>query len=535
MLLNGRSRIGYELGTETEDRFHAVNPATGADLEPVFFGATDAEVKRAADLAGEAFEEYSHKSAADRAAFLRAAARNIEQLGETLVERSVSETGLGADRIRSERGRTANQLRMFASLIEDGTWVDARIDLPDPERKPLPKPDVRSMLRPLGPVVVFGASNFPLAFSVAGGDTASALAAGNPVVVKAHNAHPGTAELVANAVLDAARECNMPEGVFSVVFGAGSRVGTALVKHPAIKAGGFTGSRTAGKKLVEVANNRHEPIPFYAEMSSTNPVFVLPGALSERGDQIAAGLHGSFTLGAGQFCTKPGMVFLSAGDASKRFAESVSKLVSGGNSHVLLTKAIHGSYESGLQERARTSEALAQGAAAKDAFGACATVFNTDADSFIANSELGAELFGPSTLLVSYRTREQLLAIARSLEGQLTATLHATEQDLADYADLVAVLEQKVGRIVVNGFPTGVEVGHAMVHGGPQPATSDTRTTSVGSRAILRFARPVCYQNFPDAALPPELQDANPLGVWRMIDGKLNREAVERNRVAQKA
>jgi NADP-dependent aldehyde dehydrogenase len=532
--LNGRSRIGYGLGAETGDRFRAVNPATGAELEPTFFGATDSEVRRAGDLAGQAFASYSRMAASERARFLRTAARNIEQLGETLVERAVSETGLGADRIRSERGRTANQLRLFADVIEDGTWLDARVDRPDPDRKPLPKPDVRSMLRPLGPVVVFGASNFPLAFSVAGGDTASALAAGNPVVVKAHNAHPGTAELVANAVLDAARECGMPEGVFSVVFGAGARVGTALVQHPAIKAGGFTGSRTAGKKLVEVANNRPEPIPFYAEMSSTNPVFVLPGALRERGEQISAGLHGSFTLGAGQFCTKPGMVFVEAGEETKRFAENVGKLVSGGNSYVLLTKSIHGSYQSGLGERQRTSHAIAQGPGAAVGYGACAAVFEADADSFIANPHLAEELFGPSTLLVSYRTREQMLAIARSLEGQLTATVHATAQDLKDYADLIAVLEHKVGRIVVNGFPTGVEVGHAMVHGGPHPATSDSRTSSVGSRAILRFARPVCYQNFPDAALPPELQDANPLGIWRMIDGKLTREVVERP-VPQKA
>ena len=534
MQLNGRSRIGYRLGSETADRFRAVNPATGADLEPVFFGATDDEVRSAGDLAGRAFDDYSCTAPTHRARFLRTIAQNIEQLGETLVERAVSETGLTADRIRSERGRTANQLRMFAELIEDGSWVDARIDRPDPDRKPLPKPDVRSMLKPLGPVVVFGASNFPLAFSVAGGDTASALAAGNPVVVKAHNAHPGTAELVANAVLDAARECGMPEGAFSLVFGAGARVGTALVQHPAIKAGGFTGSRTAGRKLVEVANNRPEPIPFYAEMSSTNPVFILPGALRERGEQVAAGLHGSFTLGAGQFCTKPGMVFVEASDAANRFADHISKLVSGGNSYVLLTRTIHGSYQSGMQERQRTAHAIAQGTAAAVGLAACAAVFEADAESFIANPDLAAELFGPSTLLVRYRTSEQILAIARTLEGQLTATIHATEQDLKDYSELISVLEQKVGRIVVNGFPTGVEVGHAMVHGGPHPATSDSRTTSVGSRAILRFVRPVCYQNFPDSTLPPELLDGNPLGIWRLVDGKLTREPVERNETVQK-
>lgn len=536
MQLNGRSRIGYGLGAESGERFYAVNPSNGAELQPAFFDASDEEVRRAAELAAEAFSSYSRLSAADRARLLRAIAHNIDQLGEVLVERALSETSLPADRIRSERGRTSNQLKLFADLIQEGSWVDARIDRPDPSRKPLPKPDVRSMLRPLGPVVVFGASNFPLAFSVAGGDTASALAAGNPVVVKAHNAHPGTSELVANAVIDAARECGMPNGVFSLIFGASTSVATALVQHPAIKAVGFTGSRIAGRKLLEVANKRPEPIPFYAEMSSTNPVFVLPGALRERGDQIAAGVYGSFTLGAGQFCTKPGMVFVENRAGADRLAEKVAKLVSNGTQYVLLTKTIHSSYESGIQERMRTSRALAQGPAASvRGFQASAAVFDTDADSFIANPDLAAELFGPATLLVRYRTREQLLAIAQSLEGQLTATIHGTEQDLAEYADLIAALEHKAGRIVLNGFPTGVEVGHAMVHGGPHPATSDSRMTSVGSRAILRFARPVCYQNFSDAALPPDLQDANPLGIWRMLDGQLTRDAVQRSRVVQTA
>lgn len=534
-VLNGRSRIGYTLAEATGKKFRALNPATGAELEPDFYAANDAEVERAASLAGEAFAAYSSKPARERARFLRAAAGNIESLGEALVERATAETGLPPDRIRSERGRTANQLRLFAELIEEGSWVDARIDLPDPQRKPIPKADIRSMLRPLGPVVVFGASNFPLAFSVAGGDTASALAAGNPVVVKAHAAHPGTAELVADAVLNAARERGMPDGVFSLIFGEGTRVGAALVQHPAIKAGGFTGSRTGGRKLVQLANNRPEPIPFYAEMSSTNPVFILPGALKERGAQIAAGLHGSFTLGAGQFCTKPGMVFVQQGDDAARFAQAVTNLVNHSPTFVLLTKSVHSAYESGLAERKRTSQCVGAGAAAvQPGLHTSAAVFETDARSFMANPDLAGELFGPSTLLVRYAQREELLAIARGLEGQLTATIQGTDEDLAAYGDLIAVLEHKVGRIVVNGFPTGVEVGSAMVHGGPHPATSDSRTTSVGTRAIFRFARPVCYQNFPDAALPPELQDRNPLGIWRIVDGSLTREAV-RHRALQTA
>ncbi len=527
MELHGRSLIGYELGTPTSDRFTAVNPATGESLEPAFFGATDAEVARAAELAGRAFPQYSRLPAATRAHFLRQIAHHIEQLGEALVERATAETGLPPERIRGERGRTCHQLRLFADLIEDGSWVDARIDRADPARKPLPKPDVRSLLRPLGPVVVFGASNFPLAFSVAGGDTASALAAGNPVVVKSHTAHPGTGEMVGTAIIAAAQACHLPEGVFSLVFGAGIRVGAALVQHPAIKAGGFTGSRAGGRKLVQLANDRPEPIPFYAEMSSTNPVFILPRALRERGEEIAAGLHGSFTLGAGQFCTKPGMVFVQDGPDADRFATRLTQLVEASSGYVLLTRAIHHSYQAGVSERAQSSHAVATGTcAAGEGFHASAAVFETDAAAFLKNPELAAEVFGPATLLVRHHTQEEALAIARSLEGQLTATIHGTDEDLQEYRELVAVLAHKVGRIVCNGFPTGVEVCNAMVHGGPHPATSDARTTSVGARAILRFARPVCFQNFPDAALPAELQDANPLGIWRLVDGEFTRAAI---------
>lgn len=527
MHLNGRARIGFDLASPGPGRFRAINPATGAELEPEFHSATDKEIDRSASLAAEAFASYSRVSAHDRANFLRTIARNIEDLGEALVDRATSETALPPDRIRSERGRTANQLRLFADVLEEGSWVDARIDRADPERKPIPKPDVRSMLRPLGPVVVFGASNFPLAFSVAGGDTASALAAGNPVIVKAHPAHPGTSELVANAIVDAAQSCGMPNGVFSLIFDEGTRAGTALVQHPAIQAVGFTGSRAGGTKLMRLAQSRPEPIPFYAEMSSTNPVFILPGALRERGPQIAKGLHVSFTLGAGQFCTKPGIVLTEDSPEAGALAKGLGELLEDSGSFVLLTKSVHSAYASGLKNRGRTSHCIANHAAVSDpGLRASAAVFESTGASFLANPDLAEELFGPTTLLVRCSTRAQLLQVARNLEGQLTATLHATDQDLAAYADLVAILEQKVGRILVNGFPTGVEVGYAMVHGGPFPATSDSRATSVGTRAILRFARPVCYQTFPTAALPLELQDANPLAIWRMIDGKLTREAI---------
>ena len=534
MHLNGRSRIGFDLGSPSPGRFRAMNPATGAELEPEFHSATDNEIDKSARLAEEAFASYGRASAHDRASFLRAIARNIEDLGEALVDRATSETALPPERIRSERGRTANQLRLFADLIEEGSWVDARIDRADPERKPIAKPDVRSMLRPLGPVVVFGASNFPLAFSVAGGDTASALAAGNPVIVKAHPAHPGTSELVANAIMDAAHSCRMPNGVFSLIFDQGTRGGAALVQHPAIQAAGFTGSRTGGTKLMQLAQSRPEPIPFYAEMSSTNPVFILPGALRERGPQIAKGLHASFTLGAGQFCTKPGIVFAEDSPEVGALAKSLGELVEDSGSFVLLTKSVHSAYASGLKNRSRISQGVVNHEAVPEpGLHASAAVFESAGASFLANPDLAEELFGPTTLLVRCNTRTQLLQIARNLEGQLTATIHATDQDLAAYTDLIAILEHKVGRILLNGFPTGVEVGHAMVHGGPFPATSDSRTTSVGTRAILRFARPVCYQNFPGAALPLELQDANPLGIWRMIDGKLTREVMVKSALQQ--
>lgn len=526
MELSGRSFIGNARGAEQSERFRAVNPATGADIEPAFSEASEDEVNRACDLAAEAFATFSRTSAGDRARFLRIIAAEIEQLGEALVERATSETALPPERIRSERGRTCSQLKLFADVIEEGSWVDARIDLPDPERKPLPKPDVRSMLRPLGPVAVFGASNFPLAFSVAGGDTASAFAAGCPVVVKAHPAHPGTSELVAMAILRAAKMCGMPEGVFSMLFGL-VKAGTTLVQHPAIKAAGFTGSRVGGLALAKLAQNRPEPIPFYAEMSSVNPVFILPGALRERGEQIAKGLYGSFTVGAGQFCTKPGLIFAESGSNTDLLSNSLASQTGGSTHFTLLTKSIHSSYRSGVEERKRLSSQSTCGPAASGSgLLASAAIFESDAESFFADPSLAAELFGPSTLIVRCSDRKQLIRAAEEMEGQLTATVHATKEDVVQYQDLIAVLEKKVGRIIINGYPTGVEVGNAMVHGGPYPSTTDARTTSVGTRAIFRFARPVCYQGFPNEALPAELQDDNPLGIWRMIDGKFTFDAV---------
>jgi len=522
----GRSLIGFREGNGSAEPHYAPNPTTGRRLEPGFIPTTKEEVDLAVRLAAQAFAAYSRTTGQDRGAFLRAIAAKIESISAEIVERAQQETALPQARLQGETARTCAQLRLFAQVAEEGSWVSARIDRADPGRKPAPKPDIRSLLRPLGPVVVFGASNFPLAFSVAGGDTASALASGNTVIVKAHAAHPGTSELVGKMVRESVRECGLPEGVFSLLFGSGAEIGTSLMKHPLVKAGGFTGSRTAGRILMDIAAARPEPIPFYAEMSSTNPVFILPGALRERGDAIAAGLHTSFTMGAGQFCTKPGMVFLPRGQEADSFSNQLQHLVAGSVPFHLLTKTIHTAYDSALAERKADASVVLVAEAPQPAevagFSANSAIFETDATTFLG-SDLGAEIFGPTTLLVRHSGRDQILEIARSLEGQLTATIHGTEQDLRDFADLVAILENKAGRLVFNGFPTGVEVCHAMVHGGPYPSTSDGRSTSVGTRAIFRFTRPVCYQGFPDEALPAELKDSNPLGILRMVDGQTNR------------
>jgi NADP-dependent aldehyde dehydrogenase len=416
------------------------------------------------------------------------------------------------------------QLKMFAELIREGSWVDARIDQADPNREPLPKPDTRLMLMAVGPVVVFGASNFPLAFSAAGGDTASALAAGCPVVVKAHRSHPGTAELVGQAVQKAARETGMPEGVFAVLHGRGRQVGDALVKHPATKAVGFTGSLAGGRALFDTAAARPEPIPVYAEMGSLNPVFVLPGALEERGEAIAEGLLGSVTLGVGQFCTNPGLVLGVEGEPLTRFVNKTSELFVGAAPETMLNAGICDAYNAGVQTLSSTEGVNLGGKSGVDAnpnqTQAASYVFTTDVATFAKYPELSEEVFGPTTLVVTCGAKEDLEGVARNLDGHLTATLHGTEADMAEHRELIAILEQKVGRLIFNGFPTGVEVCSSMHHGGPYPATTDGRSTSVGTAAIFRFTRLVSYQDFPQNSLPLELQNDNPLGIWRLVDNE---------------
>lgn len=506
----------------------AVDPATGATLPGEFAEATAEEIDAAARAAEDAFEPYAALPATRRAAFLRAAGDALLALGEELIERAQAETALPRARLEGERGRTVGQLRLFADLVEDGSWVDARIDRAQPQRQPSPRPDLRRMLVPLGPVAVFGASNFPLAFSVAGGDTASALAAGCPVIVKAHPAHPGTSELAARALVDAARATGMPAGVVALLHGASHAVGRALVTHPLVQAVGFTGSQAGGLALVAAAQARPQPIPVYAEMGSSNPVFVLPGALAERGESIARGLAASVTLGAGQFCTNPGLVALTRGPQADAFVEALAAALRESAPGTLVHAGIKAAYDARLDEAARAGAgvvARASGRGPNDATSAQPALLQADARAYAERRELRAEIYGPATLLVRCESREELLDVARGLDGHLTATLHATPADLCAHAELIAILRRKAGRLIVNGFPTGVEVAPAMHHGGPYPATSDARSTSVGTAAILRFARPLCFQDWPQDALPEELRDANPRGLLRLVDGRPTRDA----------
>ena len=517
MKLEGLSILGYGRVKPSGTPTCATNPATGAKLEPGYFWATSKDVDEAAALATNAFAQYRHWIPQSRAALLRRIAELIETNASAIIERASQETALPPARLQGESARTCGQLRLFASLIEEGWWLDARIDHGDSNRKPLPKPDVRSMLMPLGPVAVFSSSNFPLAFS-------SALAAGCPIIVKPHQGHLGTSELVGSVIQQAARDCDAPEGLFSMLYGPGREVGLAIVNHPMIKAVGFTGSRAGGRALMDAAAARLEPIPVYAEMGSINPVFLLPGALKAASDSLANGLHSSVTLGVGQFCTNPGLVFIQSGPSAEGFLQNLQKLMQSTPAGTMLTPSICSEYHEGVRRFSSVPDVrlLTPAPDKSPSEGqAFAALFTTEAATFLDNESLMTEVFGPSTLVVQCASRAQMLETARSLEGQLTATVHGTADEFQAYRDLLVILETKTGRLVCNGFPTGVEVCHAMNHGGPYPATADGRSTSVGTRAIERFSRPVCYQNFPDGALPEALKEGNPLGIWRLIDGKL--------------
>jgi NADP-dependent aldehyde dehydrogenase len=524
--IHGRNLVAGRESAAGSMTFRATNPADGSSLEPEFHEATGPEVDMAFAAASAAFEAGRRRPAADLAAFLERIAAELESRGAALVAQAMAETGLPEARLVGERGRTVGQLRMFAALVREGSWVDARIDPALPDRKPLPRPDLRRMLVPIGPVVVFGASNFPLAFSAAGGDTASALAAGNPVVVKAHPAHPGTSELAGHAIVAAAAATGMPPGIFSLLQGPSPELGRALVTHRVARAVGFTGSLGAGRALYDAAAARPEPIPVFAEMGSVNPVLVFPDALRTRGPEIARGLAQSTTLGVGQFCTNPGLVVGLQDEGLEAFVAEAGQAIDAAPSGVMLHAGIAARFLSGVRAWRGTPgvAVVGEGPKGKGAAQGGAALFRTTDRVFLENHHLREEVFGPSSLVVACANREALEQVVRTLAGQLTVTVHATERDLAEFAPVLDRLAEKAGRVVFGGFPTGVEVAPAMQHGGPYPATTDSRSTSVGTAAIFRFARPVCYQNAPASVLPPELLDANPRGIWRLVDGAWTRD-----------
>ncbi|TQK11932.1 NADP-dependent aldehyde dehydrogenase [Herbaspirillum sp. SJZ107] len=517
-MMNGDAIIGAASVRGAEGEFRAVDPSSGAEIEPAFGLAGSADVERACTLAWDAFDAYRATTPDVRAGFLECIARNILDIGDDLIVRAIQESGLPRARLEGERARTVGQLRLFAATVREGGWMDLHIDEAMPARQPLPRADLRQRHIGLGPVAVFGASNFPLAFSVAGGDTASSLAAGCPVVVKAHGAHPGTSALVGRAVQGAVRECGLPEGVFSMLF-ASNEVAIRLVTDARIKAVGFTGSRRGGLALVAAANARPEPIPVYAEMSSINPVCLLPAALGRRAAGIGQGFIASLTLGSGQFCTNPGLVLALAGPDADVFLAAAADALGGQIGTTMLTPGIHGAYCAGVERLGGVPgvTTVARGLAGNGPHAGQAALFTTGAAAFLSDPALQDEIFGASSLVVLCTDMEEMRRVLEALEGQLTATLQMDDDDIGHARMLLPALERRAGRILVNGYPTGVEVSDAMVHGGPFPATSDARATSVGTLAIRRFLRPVCYQDFPAALLPAPL--AAPEAYPRRVNG----------------
>jgi 2,5-dioxopentanoate dehydrogenase len=528
MQLTGDMLIGGAAVRGKGPAMRAVDPSNGNNLDPPFMGGTKADVDHACRLAWSAFDVFRETGLDERARLLEGIADQLLALGEALIERACAETGLPRARIEGERGRTVGQLRLFADVVRDGGWIDARIDPAQPSRKPMARSDLRQRHIGIGPVAVFGASNFPLAFSVAGGDTASALAAGCPVVAKAHPGHLGTSELAGRAVQTAVAASGLPSGVFSLLLDAGYEVGGALVADPRIKAVGFTGSRRGGLALVRIAAGRPEPIPVYAEMSSINPVFLLPAALASRGGAIGRGFAGSLTMGAGQFCTNPGLVFAIEGPGMNDFLNAARETLSATPAATMLTPGIHSAYQEGvtkLKACPRLTEVAHGAESRRGSFEGQPVLFATDAQGFKSDPAVQEEVFGSASVVVRCPDVATMRSLIEEMEGQLTATLQLEDPNDIEVARmLVPLLERKVGRVLVNGWPTGVEVGHAMVHGGPYPSTSDSRTTSVGSLAIRRFLRPVCYQDLPAALMPEALRDGNPLALWRRIDGVLGQD-----------
>ncbi len=515
--------IGYETSAKGTEQVQSINPATKAPLAGDFVAATLEEVEAAATKAEQAWHSYRHTAGVAKATFLRAIADEIEALGDELVERVMQESGLPEGRVRGERGRTCNQLRLFAQVAEEGNWVEAKIETALPERTP-PRVDLRNMLQSIGPVVVFGASNFPLAFSTAGGDTASALAAGCPVIVKAHPSHLGTNALIASAIQKAAKATNMPDGVFSALQEAGHTAGKALVQHPKVKAVAFTGSLRGGMAIHKAAHEREEPIPVFAEMGSVNPIFLLPEKIKQQSENLATQLASSVNLGAGQFCTNPGLLVVIEDEHTPTFIQQLGKAFEALTPATMLNEGIYKNYNRCKQSHlANELVQIEAKQANNDDWKAAPTLASVRAQDFIAHSNLQEEVFGPFSLIIKCQNKAELEAVANSLQGQLTATIMGEENELGDWTTLFKTLQIKAGRVIFNGVPTGVEVCHSMQHGGPFPATTDSRFTSVGTGAIRRFARPITFQNCLDALLPDALKASNPLGIWRLENGVFRR------------
>jgi len=527
-MITGKNYIGNQLSATGNKTFKTFNPLLNIENQWEITEASQDEVNKAAELATEAFKTYSKISGVKKAEFLRAIADEIEALGDNLLEVYSSESGLPNGRAKGERGRTLGQLRGFANHVEEGNWVDASIDTAQPERKPLPKVDLRKMNVPLGPVVVFGASNFPFAFSTAGGDTAAALAAGCPVIVKSHPMHAATGEMVSSAVIKAAEKTGMPNGVFSNLNSSGIEVGQQLVQHPKVKAVGFTGSIRGGRALYDLAAKREEPIPVFAEMGSINPVILLPNALTNRAESIAKTYAGSITLGTGQFCTNPGLIVGIKSEGLTSFVNTLAEEIVKVEPSCMLHPNIAGAYETNKSKVLSQSglKVLAGYENDVEANYARQVVTTVEGDTFLNNPTLHHEVFGPFSLVVQCKNEQQLEDIILNLEGQLTGTIISDDNEIAEYSNIVSALQNRIGRIIFNGVPTGVEVCPSMLHGGPYPASTDSRFTAVGVDSIKRFVRPFSFQDWPNELLPDELKNENPLNIIRNVNGKLTNQKV---------
>ncbi len=530
MELNGYSLIAGTPSAGASRSFLSTAAASGKALPPPYYVATPADVNLAAEKAAEVFPLYSRLPGMRRAEFLRTAALNLARSAEVIVARAKVETALSDGRLHGELSRTSNQLLIFAHQLEEGSWLQARIDTADPMRKPHPKPDVRSMLRPIGPLAILGAGNFPLAFSIAGGDTASALAAGCPVIFKAHPSHPGTTEIVAQIFYQSLAEVGLPPAIFSLLYDDSHEVAHSLVQHPLVRGVAFTGSCEGGLAVAQLAADRPDPIPVFAQMAAPNPVFILPGAAQKKPVEISDAIAAAISLSTGQYCTKPSLVFLPEGPDGNAITSALVRIISAMASAPMTSPRIAAQYRQQIARRLSAigvSQLNHQWSASQDdSSWALPAILKTDAEHFIHQYQLHEEIFGPATLLVTYRDAAQIMTIAENIPGQMGIGVFGTPADFSQHVDLLGLLEQRTGRLVFNGTPTRVELCNAMVHGGPFPATNVDRFTSVGAAAIYRFVRPVAFQDAPQAQLPDELKDENPLGILRILNGAITSAAV---------